>query len=466
MVHVHDAMYVSMFERLLCQPRPWLYGHLHLPGGSRMLGNPHYALAAGTQAPLVGTLMEILQAVRFPDGRLLVLAAGLGRFRVARVLQTLPCSIADVALLPDEEEAEQQEAQAAQALAAAAAGGEGQGQDLPVAAAMQLVGAAAQVAAAAAAGVWHQYELADARVVSPLGVVDGEAEPDRQAFGLRLRDIANNEFLSLPYWTPGAVGDASGASSPASSISSAATGRSREEASRDLADAALAAREAAAAAAEALVQAAGGRLAPGTPGNSMLGGAGAWASCSIARINSTVERGIPWQPPSVAAPDGEERDVAGRSPTELALRLESCLWRELATVVGLRRKIHGRGWRLPEGLHCLQPPPGVDDALSEWASGIEAGGEGSSSSDEDWDDESSSSPLPRGWAHPDYPPLRRAQRLSFALANMLPAFANSEARQALLEAGSTSARLRLVVAALRQQRNRLAAVAVLKGLSS
>lgn len=37
------------------------------------------------QAPLAGTLMEVLQAVRFADGRLLVLAVGVGRFRVAKV---------------------------------------------------------------------------------------------------------------------------------------------------------------------------------------------------------------------------------------------------------------------------------------------------------------------------------------------------------------------------------------------
>lgn len=42
------------------------------------------------QAPLVGTLMEVTQAVRFPDGRLLVLAVGVGRFKVGG--GNLPCT--------------------------------------------------------------------------------------------------------------------------------------------------------------------------------------------------------------------------------------------------------------------------------------------------------------------------------------------------------------------------------------
>ena len=44
-----------------------------------------YALKAGTAAPLVGTLMEIIKVLRCPDGRLIVLATGLGRIKVLPV---------------------------------------------------------------------------------------------------------------------------------------------------------------------------------------------------------------------------------------------------------------------------------------------------------------------------------------------------------------------------------------------
>lgn len=80
-LHVHVPHYTDMFHRLLAGPAPRRFGHLYLPGGSVNLGSPEYALAPGTRAPLVGALMEVLQAVTFPDGRLLVLAAACGKFK-------------------------------------------------------------------------------------------------------------------------------------------------------------------------------------------------------------------------------------------------------------------------------------------------------------------------------------------------------------------------------------------------
>ena len=67
---------------------------------------------------------------------------------------------------------------------------------------------------------------------------------------------------------------------------------------------------------------------------------------------------------------------------------------------------------------------------------------------------------------PAYPAIRRAQRLSYAAASVLADLPASEGRQALLEAPSISARLRLVLAALRKHRSVLAAVVAVKGLSS
>jgi hypothetical protein len=66
-------------------------------------------------------------------------------------------------------------------------------------------------------------------------------------------------------------------------------------------------------------------------------------------------------------------------------------------------------------------------------------------------------------ADPRYPGLRRAQRLSFALASIIDV-APGEGRQALLEAGSVAARLRAAAGRLVRQRKVLAALAAVKGL--
>ncbi len=53
--------------------------------------------------------MEVLQACRLGDGRLVVLAVGVCRLRVVSETQALPYSRADVELLPDAEEREAME---------------------------------------------------------------------------------------------------------------------------------------------------------------------------------------------------------------------------------------------------------------------------------------------------------------------------------------------------------------------
>jgi Lon protease-like protein len=79
---VHVPHYTHMFDQVLAGPRPWRFGHLYLPEGSRNLGSPEYDLVPGTKAPLTGTLMEVLSCLWLKDGRLLLLAVGLCRFRV------------------------------------------------------------------------------------------------------------------------------------------------------------------------------------------------------------------------------------------------------------------------------------------------------------------------------------------------------------------------------------------------
>lgn len=48
-----------MFEGVFSNPRPWVFGHLLLPGGSKSLGLPTHSLTSGSQAPLVGVLMQV-----------------------------------------------------------------------------------------------------------------------------------------------------------------------------------------------------------------------------------------------------------------------------------------------------------------------------------------------------------------------------------------------------------------------
>jgi hypothetical protein len=81
-LHVHVPHYTHMFQSIMAGPRPWRFGHIYLPEGSRNLGSPEYALEPRTRAPLTGTLAEILHCDQMTDGRMLLLIGGVGRIRV------------------------------------------------------------------------------------------------------------------------------------------------------------------------------------------------------------------------------------------------------------------------------------------------------------------------------------------------------------------------------------------------
>ena len=100
-LHVHVPHYVDMLNNI---GEGGLFGHLLLPGGSENLGKEQYRLVEGTDAALSGSLMAVRQLERMPDGRLLVLATALCRFRVRRATQTTPYSRADVEIDADDEE--------------------------------------------------------------------------------------------------------------------------------------------------------------------------------------------------------------------------------------------------------------------------------------------------------------------------------------------------------------------------
>ena len=103
--HVHVPHYTNMFEAILrSSTEPRLFGHCYLTGGSENLRNKDYALEEGTKAALTGTLMEILETSRSEDGRLCVVAQGVGRFRVERVCKEMPHFEVDARLVLDDEE--------------------------------------------------------------------------------------------------------------------------------------------------------------------------------------------------------------------------------------------------------------------------------------------------------------------------------------------------------------------------
>lgn len=157
--------------------------------------------------------------------------------------------------------------------------------------------------------------------------------------------------------------------------------------------------------------------------------------------------------PNARCPRVDALDSKPDSPA-LALRLEAAVWQEIDAVQALAGKLRSRASPLPEGVQCLRPPAavqaGAQPAAAE-AAGATAEGQ-------------RASVQARPVAPPDYPALRRAQRLSFACAALLADLSATEGRQAWVEAGSTCTRLRLALAALRKHRQVLAAVVAVEGL--
>lgn len=172
-------------------------------------------------------------------------------------------------------------------------------------------------------------------------------------------------------------------------------------------------------------------------------------------------------------------DALSEEPVELsvALRLEAALWIEIDAVQALASKLRDRASPLPEGIQCLRPhsapaPPAAAAqaaAAAAAAAGSGAGaGEGAATAgaaaEAAADAAAATLAAQKPVAPPDYPALRRVQRLSYACAALLSNISPADGRQAWVEAGSICARLRLGLAALRKQRQVLAAVVAVEGL--
>ena len=89
--------------------------HTHLPGGVDSLGDPQYALpglgislgaesdAAGENAVLMGTLMQVVAVERQSDARIVLISQGISRAVVTHGTQALPYARGDVMTLHDAE---------------------------------------------------------------------------------------------------------------------------------------------------------------------------------------------------------------------------------------------------------------------------------------------------------------------------------------------------------------------------
>ena len=147
-----------------------------------------------------------------------------------------------------------------------------------------------------------------------------------------------------------------------------------------------------------------------------------------------------------AAARGED-DGGCTLSAETLLAAEQSVWTELITCLRLTRALRtptaapplaDSEVPLPEALRMLLPPP----------------------PDAGWPDGAPIAPSPAEWLG-RYPPQRRAQRLSYLLAALLPDLD----RQKLLQCSSTASRLDDALLHLRETSGRLAALAALKGLS-
>ena len=102
-LNVWQPHYTHMFMSVVNGPRPWYFGHVHLPGGTESLNKTEYRLEKGTRAPLTGVLMQVGDYKQLDDGRLVIVVQALERMEVVEAQRHVPYSIATIRLAPDEE---------------------------------------------------------------------------------------------------------------------------------------------------------------------------------------------------------------------------------------------------------------------------------------------------------------------------------------------------------------------------
>ncbi|BDA48717.1 hypothetical protein COCOBI_12-3990 [Coccomyxa sp. Obi] len=477
-----------MFRQLLAGPRPWQFGHIYLPGGSVNLGSPEYELAPGSRAPMTGTLVEILSYLWMEDGRLLVLAVSICRIRVVKARQALPYSTADVEVWPDEEEVAAQSSAAMHAVDSCNSSGE-----MDMSAVMQTIDTAARAAAIAHSQVWHEYELAPLRALVKdedlSNAVPGEGPRSKEAMFAPPKLLWRSVLASLQGLTVAPGGPPVGQDAFVLLTHQCEGYEAHREIKLLLTEYADRAAEVASLAAELLAHKM--LLEP----NNAMGSLGLLPDAATKKVNSTGDRGIPAK--GISEATQTEIEVAQRSDSSKTaepsselkevLVLERLIWQTLDSIAVLaaRAKKVVKEVLLPPAILRLRPTslnqqqadsPPAQSSDGAASSNEEASSHGSTSSTVSGgnvDVEQSDSPGTDGrglgshrqqlTADDLYPPLRRAQRLAYSLATVLQEdFDHAEGRQAILEARTTAARLKLVLEVLLRQRNRLQALAALR----
>ena len=148
-MNVTDPDYANMLMRCVSSSRPWYFGHVYLPEGAD--GDEYnYRLERGSDAPLIGALMQVSDYRLLDDGDVSVVVQALGRFMVIDSIQSSPYGIANVEMLPDQEMVDHyfEEAEDTAATFDFALNDDARG--------------AACAGAVADAGTWRDYEFQDA----------------------------------------------------------------------------------------------------------------------------------------------------------------------------------------------------------------------------------------------------------------------------------------------------------------
>ncbi|GIL50097.1 hypothetical protein Vafri_6393 [Volvox africanus] len=410
LLHVHTPHYVHMFDGLFASsPRgPWLFGHVHLPAGSRNLGAPEWALcAAGSRAPTVGVLMEVNRALRLEDGKLMVLATALCRIKVRQCMSETPYSRASVEVFHDDELLESFHITALQAALGTVTSGEtaaavrpmdptfatcvrnpavqqpicgkGPGTSGPVGmapridaadAALRTAAIAVQAAATAANWRWLGYEAFTARSVAWTGrcPVEGTDAWDTRRLVSELVDhgVLNVvPFADGPVagrWDLMALREAATADAAAAAASAVVAGCTEE--AQEPGPSTLAANDATGMATKR--DAAGG-VRRGDLAAGEIAAEGNFVSGSTASFRSGPDEPAVGEKSSNQEStrrtfgatnggdeEGKEDDLTGHTVYDLLL-LESRLWRELDLLAVLQARVHQQRLGLPLGLLQLRP---------------------------------------------------------------------------------------------------------------
>ena len=357
---------------------------------------------------------------------------------------------------------------------------------------MAAAATAARAAAAAAARVWLAgYELRVAReqawALGGLGPREGADDAGTLRLVQELAEHGVPQVLSLP---DGAVCGRRGLAPLAARAETAARRAAAGAAARALAAARARTRGVGDDdSASALLEAAAAATSLNTVAERLPGAAEQQRAKGASSEDAELEAAVAAALAAADVTHGPARAPAERALRE-ALALEAAAWAELDAAAALLLRARGQRSSLPYGLLQLRPPPGGELAWTAAvaapvaaAAATEAAGAAEAESSSDHHQQpynnqpgagSTATPrVPYAYAASDgldthadplMPHLRRAGRLSFALASLMDVD-RGEGVQALLEHPSTAGRLRACVAQLMRRRKRLAAMAAVAGVA-